>query len=41
MYKSVNSENYARIMDMLAANYYVDINKYAIDSQKDNDLNQS
>ena len=39
MYKSVNSENYARIMDMLGANYYVDINKYAKESEKDNDLN--
>jgi len=39
MYKSVKSENYARIMDMLGADYYVDVNKYALDTEKDNDMN--
>ncbi len=39
LYKKVTSDNYAQVKDLLGANYYLDVNKYAIDSQKDNDLN--
>jgi len=39
LYKKVTSDNYAQVVDLLGANYYLDVNKYAIDSEKDNDLN--
>ncbi len=39
LYKKVTSDNYARVMDLLGANYYLDINKYALDTEKDNDMN--
>lgn len=39
LYKKVTSNNYAQITDLLGANYYLDVNKYALDSEKDNDLN--
>ncbi len=39
LYKKVTSDNYAEITDLLGANYYLDVNKYALDSEKDNDIN--
>ncbi len=38
LYKNVQSDNYAEVMDLLGAKYFTDINKYALPEQKDNDL---
>ena len=41
LYKNVQSDNYAQIKDLLGADYYKDLNKYAISGQEENDLNNS
>jgi len=39
LYKKINSENYANMMDLLGAKYLSDEDKYSIDSFRFNDLN--
>jgi len=39
MYKNIQSENYARVMDLLGAKYFTDKNKYAQGDESQNDLN--
>ncbi len=38
IYKQVKSDNYAEVMDLLGAKYFTDVNKYAKDTEKDNDM---
>ncbi len=38
LYKKVNSDNYAEVVDLLGAKYYTDKNKYAIPGQEDSDV---
>jgi len=39
LYKSVSSENYAEMVDLLGAKYFTDVNKFALEAEKPNDLN--
>ena len=39
LYKNVVSDNYAQIKDLLGANYYKDLNKYANAGEEENDMN--